>query len=171
MVAVRRNTALEVHGSYLLGIVGTVDNETIHRLRTTYQLMDIEADRWYPADDVIGFYQALQAQPAGMFDLVEIGKAIVEKLEYPPEVETMADALAIAEQMHMAAWRGGDPGNMRMQILGERHISFRFERSLLPSDLVYGICYGLIQRFNPDARNIVVMQMQHRDTLIYELHW
>jgi len=170
MVAIRRST-LEVNGAYLLGIVEAVKNDIICNLLARYGLDFIEPGHWYPAEDVIRFYEALAARPAGGFDLVQIGKHIIANLTYPPEVETMGHALAVAKQMHRAAWRGGDPGSLQTRVLSDKHVCFYFEGLPLPPDLIYGICYGMIERFNPAARTIVVRQVQQGDCMSFDMRW
>lgn len=162
---------LEVNGAYLLGIINSINEENIKPFRERHQLMQIDPNKWYPAKQVVDFYNDIANAPGGMFDLVAIGINVTMQVEYPPHVKTLQDAISIAPQMHYGAWRGGSPGEMDVQMIGDRQVRFAFHDLPLPADLVYGLCFGLVKRFLPPKTHFRVIQEIKDNTYIYNLSW
>ncbi len=162
---------LEVSGAYLLGIIGSLNEEDVRPYREKHGLTHIEADKWYSAQQVSDFYYDLEEAPNGLFNLVAIGINVAETVTYPPEVKTMEDALAIAPQMHYGGWRNGHPGDIEVEHLGPNHVRFIFTDLPLPTDLVYGLCYGMVKRFSPPDTPIRVARREQENAKIYDLQW
>ncbi|MDX1995009.1 MAG: hypothetical protein SF029_21690 [bacterium] len=162
---------LEVNGQYLLGVIGSLNEDDVRPYREKHNLSVIEPDKWYSAHQIVAFYNDLLQAPNGMFNLVAIGMNIVKYIEYPPQVRTMSDALAIATQMHYGGWRNGHPGDLIVEQPDAHHVRFTFVNLPLPSDLVYGICYGMVKRFAPSSADIKVERVEDGDRIVYNLQW
>jgi hypothetical protein len=171
MEATGYDPKLEVNGAYLLGIINSINEENIKPFREHHQLMEIDPNQWYPASQVVAFYNDIANAPGGMFDLVAIGINVTMKVEYPPQVKTLQDAISIAPQMHYAAWRGGSPGELDVQMVSDRHVHFAFHDLPLPADLVYGLCFGMVKRFLPPGTHFRVVQNIEENSYIYDLSW
>jgi hypothetical protein len=170
MVANAMNTHFEVSGAYLLGLADAAEWDIQH-LRADYGLDTIAVERWYPAQDVIDFYAAVGSRAGGDFDLVDIGRNIVKHINYPPHVRTITDALEMAEAMHHAGWRNGNPGELKVEHLSDAHVRMIFCDLPLPVDLVYGMCEAMVRRFVPRARNIIVERIEYGPMYIFDMRW
>jgi hypothetical protein len=164
-------TPFQISGHYLIGLDHTPLPTAITRLRHDFGLHHINPTAWYPAEAVLGFYAEVGADEAGAFDLVEIGRNITHSLPFPAHIHTLYDALAAAPNIHRAAWQGGDPGELAVRTLGERHVQMVFCDLPLPVDLVYGLCYGMIERFAPDTDDINVQRVARGRRYIFDLRW
>jgi hypothetical protein len=162
---------LEVSGHYLAGLDSAPLPATVARLRQNYHLHQINCNTWYPADMVLGFYEAVGADEAGFFDLVTIGRHMAETFSYPLHIHTVHDALETAPELHRDTWRGGFPGDFTVSHLDERHAQLVCKDLLLPVDLIYGLCYGLVERFAPDAEDINVQRITRGNRCIFDLRW
>ncbi len=162
---------LEVSGHYLVGLDDVPLPTTVATLRRDYGLHCINHQAWYPADTVLSFYEAVGADEAGAFDLVTIGRRVAETLPYPSYIQTLHDALTIAPDLHRAAWRGGYPGELTVRRLGERHTQLVFCDLPLPVDLVYGLCYGMVERFVPRTDEINVQRIARGNRYIFDVRW
>ena len=171
MSAKRVSPRLEINGAYLLGVIGSINEHSVKEIRTRYGLDNIEPDRWYPAQKVVDFYYEIEHKTGGMFDLVAIGINVVKNIEYPPGVETMQQALGIANEMHRGGWRGADPGDMDIEIIADHHVRFTFVDLPLPVDLIYGICYGMVKRFAGQSKEITVRRKVNGNQYIFDLQW
>ncbi|MDX2162344.1 MAG: hypothetical protein SF162_13540 [bacterium] len=162
---------LEVNGQYLLGIIGSMNEDDVRPYREKHGLNHIDPAQYYSAQKVINFYDDLEHAPGGMFNLVAVGMNIVAHMQYPPHLKTVQDILPLVTQMHYAGWRGAHPGDLLVDNLSDTHVRFTFVGLPLPSDLVYGLCYGLIKRFTPPGSTIRVHRTQADDRISYDLDW
>jgi hypothetical protein len=171
MQSVQVDSQLEVNGAYLLGIINSMNEEDVKPFRERHGLTEIDPNKWYPASQVVNFYHDIANAPNGMFNLVAVGINVTQQIEYPPHVKTLADALAVAQQMHHAAWRGGKPSELIVEMPSERHARLTFHNLPLPPDLVYGICFGLVKRFSPPDTHFYVTQDIKDRVYTYDLTW
>ncbi len=162
---------MEVNGAYLLGLINSLNEEDVKPFRERHHLTEIDAEKWYPAQQVIDFYNDIANAPGGMFNLIAIGINVVMQLPYPPSVKTLQDAIAAADAINRGAWRGGDAPELKIEMLDERHVRFRFRNVPFPTDLIYGLCFGLVKRFSPPNTHFYVTQTTEEDTYIYNLSW
>lgn len=171
MVVQAYDKNLEVNGQYLLGIIGSLQEDEVKPYREKHGLTEIDPNEWYSAGQVFNFYNDIANAPNGMFNLVAIGLNVVKSMEFPPHVRTMSDALKMAREMHYAAWRNGMPGDLKVEQFDENHVRFTFENLPLPNDLIYGLCYGMVKRFAPPGANIAVVNEVRDNALIYNMTW
>lgn len=167
----RVDPKLEVNGAYLMGVINSLNENDVRPYREKHGLATIDPNHWYPASQIVAFYDDLEQAPNGMFNLVAIGMNVVASIEYPPHVRTMQDALTVAQQMHYAGWRNGHPGDLKVTLLNDRHVRLVFDNLPLPADLVYGLCYGMVKRFLPENYNITVRQQVDGNIYTYDLTW
>lgn len=164
-------SALEVSGHYLAGLDNAPLPATITRLRHHYDLNRINRHAWYPADTVLGFYAAVEADEAGYFDLVTIGRHVAGALPYPAGVVGLYAALLALPALHRAAWRGGLPGEMAVRRVSAHHAQLVCKDLPLPVDLLYGLCYGIVERFVPDAAEINVQRVARGSRFVFDVRW
>lgn len=161
---------MEVNGAYLMGIIDSIEEESVRPLREKYGLTNIEPDKWYSAQQVVDFHQDI-AENGQLFDLVALGVSAVNRIQYPPGTDTLEKLLPMMTTMHQMGWRNGDPGTLNVKLVSPHHVHMVFENQPLPIDLVYGLCYGVVKRFTPDGSDIVVTQKQEGEQYIFDLKW
>lgn len=162
---------LEVNGAYLLGVIGSLNEDDVRPFRERHNLTTIDPNRWYPVKQVVNFYEDIANAPGGTFNLVAVGMNVSLQMEYPPHVKTLDDVLAIAQQMHYNAWRGGHPGDLEIELIDAHHARFTFRNLPLPADLVYGLCFGMLKRFSPPGTHFKVACDIQEGVYIYDLSW
>ena len=173
MVKINREdfAKIEVNGAYLMGIINSMNEENVQPYREKYNLTDIQPDKWYSGLKVIDFYDDIENNMGGMFDLVAIGMNIVKYIEFPPEVDNVKAAMMMSKEMHYGAWRNGHPGTMDVQFPADQHIRLIYENLPLPIDLVYGLCYGAVKRFVESPSNIRVERQQEGNKYTFDIKW
>lgn len=162
---------LELNGGYLLGIIGSINEDEVRPFREKHGLTHIDPNQWYPVDQVVAFIDDLNNSEDGMFNLIAVGMNIAAHIDFPPKVKTIHDVMRVSEQMHKQGWRNGDPGTHHVELVGERSARFTFERLPLPADFFYGLCYGLLKRFAPADASFQVTSAVDGSRYVYQLEW
>jgi len=171
MIKKPTSTTLEVNGAYLMGTINSLNEVNVRPFREKHGLTVIEPDQWYPAQQIIDFYDDIETNGGGMFDLVAIGMNIVKHIEYPPGVDTLEQAMGMAQEMHYGGWRNGEPGTLDVKFLSDNHLRLTFEDLPLPIDLIYGLCYGTVKRFAGQSRKIRVQRKDEGNKYVFDLEW
>jgi len=161
---------MQVNGAYMMGVIDSLEEVHVRPFREKHGLTEIDPQQWYPAQQIVDFYADIEKN-GNMFDLIAIGMKAVEHVEYPPQVDTLEKALGMATEMHKGGWRDGNPGELLVEFIGDRHVRLTFEDLPLPIDLVYGLCYGTIKRFAPSGSIITVRREKIDDAYLFDLQW
>ncbi len=161
----------EIQGRRLKGILFGMNMDAVRPLLVKYRLDTIEDEHWYRLQDVLDFFTELENTPSTMFDLVALGMKVSEVAAFPPELDTLMKVMTAMSQLHTIGYRNGDPGEVRVEVVGDRHIRLHV-RAPMPADLIYGIYYGTARRFPPPGGNLVVRrEVIAPDQGIYDISW
>ena len=171
MVNEMHSLQLQISGHYLASLNNIPVPSWIAKLRDTYGLRQINPVSWYPAHDVISFFAEIGADEAGSFDLVDIGRKMSHAMPLPAYITSGYDALAELPYYHTSLWRGGNPGQLEVKVLSDHHMQLHYCDQPLPVDLIYGICYGLVERFAENAENINVQRVARGRRCNFDIRW
>ncbi len=92
----------------------------------------------------------------GMFDFVAIGMRIVDNTPFPPEVDDIVGGFAFMNEAYHANLEGeSEDEGWRTKVVDENYIVAR-QVSPFPSDLEYGVAYGIVKKFRPEDKEFTV---------------
>src|SRR5689334_15385833 len=121
-----------------------------------YALDDIDAESWYPLQDVLGVFQEIHKRDTTrLFDLVSIGMAAAEYSRIPDD-QTMS-LLVILQYMSEAysrMHRGGFAGEYLVDSIGDFAIQV-IDTTPYPHDFTYGMIYGFSRRWKSDRQPVI----------------
>ena len=148
---------VEVIGASVLSFVENVQSNEIHPYLEKYGLTDIDPHKWYPLQDWLNVINDMAEKENLSSTLVAIGMKIYQTIELPPEVEnsTFAEILMGWDNAYQAQHRGGDVGEVLVEPLEDNHYKATINIPY-PSDMIYGVAYGMGRRFLPDGTHFVV---------------
>lgn len=166
---------VEVLGVAIQSNVGKLGDDIIPVLEShgLYPLVD---DQWYPIQNNLDCMKELAS--LNFLNIVAVGMGIPEFAAWPPEINSVHDALASINVAYHMNHRGGDFGDYQYEETGESSGTMTC-RNPYPSDLDYGIIYGIVRKFRPvSSTEMKVVRdetIQNRttggDTCIYYINW
>ncbi len=161
----------EVLGGAISGLVVAINSDNIIPHLKQLDMLEIQADKWYPKQKYIDLWNALMDSSSSHQDFVSIGMTIAETA-WPPEADNQPfDSLIEGwEAAFDAVNRGADRGYVRAsKVNDDRYtVSCRIPE---PDYLNYGIVYGFCKRFLPENTHFIVKfdpDVTHRDQGGYE---
>jgi hypothetical protein len=139
---------IEVMGWACLCFVRNTNAKHTLPILQNHALDDIDAESWYPLQDVLGVFQEIHKRDTTrLFDLVSIGMAIAEFSRIP---ENHTDSLLIILQYMSKAYprmhRGGFVGEYLVEPIGDFAIQV-IDTTPYPHDFTYGVIYGFARRW------------------------
>ena len=93
-----------------------------------------------------------------LLNLVAVGMSVPDNAEFPPDIQTVEDALASLNVAYQMNHRGGDIGEYRYESTGERSGKM-ICRNPYPSDFDYGLIYRLIQKFRTASDGHILVKL------------
>ncbi len=143
---------VEVLGQAVLGIVYGVSDvyqEKMLNILAKYGIMDPQADTWYPQEAWLKAFEEI-SNTIGIYTLFAIGKAMPEKAKFPPDIQTLEDALKSIDTAYQLNHRGGDSGYYRLISYDAQHRKAVMEcRNPYPCHFDRGIILSLVRKFKP----------------------
>lgn len=114
-------------------------------------IQEIDPEAYYPAQVLLDMYKMMDGQGNSMFNFVAIGKQVGDNLEFPPEVTTLADAVAGLNDMYRSMLRDFDESELyEFTQVDEQHLVIK-DNNPYPHDMVYGYIHSLARRFAPQG--------------------
>ncbi|MGF1507335.1 MAG: hypothetical protein ACFB51_19745 [Anaerolineae bacterium] len=157
----------EIHGTHLLGLIAPITiSDTQHPL-AKHNLEDIKLDGWYPLQNVLDFISDVEQLPSAISDLVALGVKLGREVELP-EGLTFEQWLYAQNDIVQQGYRNGDPGSFEAEQIDEK--TYRFSvRSPIPSDVMYGIYYGVMPRLLGEQKFTLEREIKSVSESIYTL--
>ena len=136
----------ETLGASMLGVIDAMGEE-IHPILNELNLQDIDADTWYPQQQYLDVYNAIYKKRINlMHNLVAIGMKTVDNAAFPPQIETLQDALmSMDAYYHLNNRDKAGKWDVQIDDTSARCTS----TTPFPPDFEYGILYALVRRFVP----------------------
>jgi hypothetical protein len=169
---------VEVLGQSALAVIhaiNTIGAKGIDILKK-YNMYPIEPDRWYNQQDYLNVYEEIN--DLNLMNMVAIGMRVPDEAEFPPDIQTVEDALKLLDVAYKMNHRGGDIGEYAYERTGERSAKLVC-RNPYPSDFDYGLIYRLVQKYRPDDSEVILVELDFNapsrkdgaDSCTYRVQW
>lgn len=141
----------EVLGQAVIGYRDAIESENFIGFFEKHGLHHIEAEKWYPGQNILDVFNEIETNSGQMMNLVSIGMSIGANTLLPPlpAEATFADIIKSVSQGYELVNRGTDIGYITVVQVDDQHFSARV-RTPWHDDLWYGILYGYIKRVTDD---------------------
>ena len=159
-------TGVEVSGGALLGFIDGmgVFKDTAHKMLTTAGISLPTGDGWYPLEALLLILNTL-AEQGGVNVLRRIGASLIEKAQWPKEIDSLSKALrSVDVSYHMNHRRHGKVlfdavsgqviegmmgHNAVIPPTGDEHRAFYVCNTFYPCELDFGIASTFTRKFKP----------------------
>lgn len=146
---------VEVSGQSMQITIEAMGNRVFPLLQH-HGMTKIEPDKWYPQQPYLDFFREVASGDfSSVLDLVSIGLKVPELAFWPPEIDTIEDALFSIDQAYQLNHRGGEIGSYTATQTGPREIEIYCENPY-PCDFDYGTVYGTAKRYLPQDGTLKV---------------
>ena len=140
---------VETRGGGVLAFISGMGDSAIPILKK-HGLHPVDADGWYNQQKVLDAYRELRNQD--FMNLVAIGMKVPDTAVWPPEVDTVHNALASLDVAYQMNHRGGEIGGYHYQETGPNSGTI-VANNPFPSDFDYGLIYRVVQKFRKETVN------------------
>lgn len=147
----------EVIGYVMTSFLDCLTHEEVEPLVHAHGVQQIDSQGWYRQQLWLDILSDVMQQPNATENLVAIGMKLAEKIIFPPHITTVKDAISGASIVYQKNHRGGNPGCIDYEDVGETHIRLHVSTPY-PDDFIYGTRYGYARRFLGGRGNLVVYQ-------------
>jgi hypothetical protein len=135
----------EVMGQAMMMFAEIAKGTDVEAVLQENGLLNISPDAWYPMQSALNVFKALYDEPnSPNYALVSTGMKAIQTLSFPPEVNSIADALRLIYQISKQ-WARYVPDNFgfSVEILdeGQAHIT---NNTPVPDSSVYGFIWNII---------------------------
>lgn len=134
----------------------------------------VEPDHWYKQQAWLTALKTLN--DTGVFNMVAVGMKIPESAVFPPDINSIESALAAIDVAYHMNHRNGEIGHYKYETVGPKHARLVCDNPY-PSDMDYGIIYGMTRRFAPPGTQFTVVRadspsrLKGDDKCIYDVTW
>jgi hypothetical protein len=160
------------NGQVLMPYYGVLKGSQLDRLVATYHLDTLEAEAFYPQQDVCDMQKQMSVE-MGLFsgDLVKIGIKSIESIGFPDEVKTVKDALAMLHQIYQAIHQNVPPEEgWIFKAVSENVLMIYFNAPYEPF-AAYGYIYGIANRFKPAGKTVSVHMEEEEGLTVYRVEF
>lgn len=172
---------VEVSTSLISSIIGAIpqQEQKIRNIFARNGINNIQTSDWFQQQKFLNVYKDV-AQNLGPHMLFSMGKALFDSLSFPPEINSLEEALknldAVCQQDH----REGQSGYYRLLSFDRRKKEARIEcNNPYPCYLDRGILTGLSRKFKPIDASLINVQLDtnlpHRqigaESSMYTILW
>lgn len=110
---------------------------------------DPQPSEWYPLQSYLDAQREVY-EKVGPNTLARIGRKLVQEATFPPQLESIHDALGTLNDDYHTRHDGSDVGSFRYERTGDRSCTVRV-RNPYPCELDRNVVEELCRRFKPDA--------------------
>jgi hypothetical protein len=169
---------VEVAGAIVLAIgmsVRMLGGDASSLLRR-HGVEHVKPGSWVKMQRVLDLLKDLQENGRNHLNLVQIGNMLPDFLPWPAQIRTVEQAFEVLPSQLQAAHRYGNAGFYKVLNSAPRQI-LATAHSPYPSDVDYGLCWGLLRRFAPVGSHAKVIHLKAPcrsrgdDDCVYEVSW
>lgn len=148
---------MEILGAALFAYLDNVHVDIIEPIFRKHNMMDVDAEKWYPLQPVLDVLKELYDNPGAMMNLIAVG---VKTAEYGVEPEDIINApLPVVlehwhDHMHYH-FRKGNPGEIIAEKVHDKFYKVT-QNNMFPDDFCYGLAYGFARSRLPLGTNFKV---------------
>ena len=167
----------KVRGTTILTYVAAL-GEAAYPILEKHGLIDIEPDAWYPLQPLLDALKEIyEGDFSAVLDMVHIGMKIPEHVIWPPEIQTLEDALFSIDVAYHMNHADGEVGFYQATQVNEREIEMVCQNPY-PCDFDYGLLYAIAQRYLPPDGDLIVFHDENGpcrkygdDSCTYHITW
>lgn len=143
-----REKGVEVNGqtvlAFLDGVPSSFESKTA-RILENHGIENPQPDKWYSQQAWLDAFKEV-AENVGESTLTNIGKAIPDNAEWPPEVESIEGGIESIDDAYHMNHRGGNIGHYLVESVGENEAKIRCTNPY-PCAFDQGIIEGVANEF------------------------
>ena len=144
---------VEVIGAAIMAITNSMGDAAAPILKK-HSLYPLVYENWYKQQDWLNAFSEISAE--SFMNLVAVGLKIPDSAVWPPDIQTVHDALSSINVAYNMNHRYGEIGGYHYEKTGETSGKMICDNPY-PSDFDYGIIYRTVQKFtDPENSNFVV---------------
>jgi hypothetical protein len=136
-----------VAGVAVLALTQSMEFDQILPVARKYGLEHIEADQWYPEQNLLDFLKELEANPNSTMNFVSIGVKVFETMPLPPEIDSLETFLRMMPSLLQMVSRNA----VGIQVEPGECSAIVMNTSPYPDDIVYGEIWGAARRLMPNG--------------------
>jgi hypothetical protein len=158
----------ETMGYVLTIYLHNLRSEDIAPILEKHGISSIEPDQWYPMQRALDIQRDIYTSDENVSEkLVAAGIQYAQTNPFPPEIKTISDVLYILSQASGRASRNTPDGyGFTLKVMSEKHL-WMFSNTPYDDDGVYGLLWGLANRFKPETDLFVVRIIDNPDPETY----
>ena len=153
---------VEVNGETVLSVVAGLGGfeATARQILAENGVVDPQPGKWYRQQAWLDSFKAI-ATKIGPSALFNIGKAIPDQAQWPPQVTSLETALPSIDMAYHMNHRGGDIGNYGYESTGPTSARMVC-RNPYPCEFDRGIVTSVARRFKP--KDVMIVSVEHDKT-------
>jgi hypothetical protein len=147
----------EVMGSTFTVYLNNLRSEDTAPLLAKHGLSTIEPNQWYSMQSMLDIQDDIYRSNSNVSEkMVATGMQFAHDWPFPPETKTVADVLSTLGRVTSQVVRNVPDGyGFTLKLVSEKHI-WLFNNTPHNPDGVYGVLWGLVNRFKPKDDMFVV---------------
>ncbi len=140
---------VEVIGQAVLSVVAGMGSMKALALRILEEngIKDPQPEHWYMQKDWLNAFKNI-SDKIGPVTLKVIGKAIITNAKFPPEINTLEDALSLLDKAYHLNHRGGEIGYYKYTKIDDCKASMECNNPY-PTAFDHGLIESMVQRYKP----------------------
>ncbi len=138
---------------------------------------DFKDDEWYSFQLTLDIFKEISQGRKISQNLVALGLAYVETATFPPEAQTIEDAILLLPQVYHINIRNiPEYEGYEVVRVDDHHIRV-FDNNPFPHDTVYGFVWGIANRFKEGRMDATVVRTYNNpddpdsDGAVYDITW
>ena len=172
---------VEVNGQTILAFVNAVPayKVTMVGILAKHELPDVQPEGWFSQKKWLNAFKEI-GEKYGANTLFAIGKVIPENAVFPPEIQSLKDALASIDIAYHMNHRNGEIGYYKLMEFNERGRKAIMEcKNPYPSHFDRGIIMTMARKFMPNYSSIIKVELDESkpsrlngaDSCTYNVSW
>lgn len=144
---------VEVNGQTVLSVVDGLGayKRRAHEILAENGIADPAPGKWYAQQSWLNAFKVI-SESMGSSTLYSIGFKIPENADFPPEIETLGDAMGSLDVAYHMNHRGGEIGHYKPKRTADREVHVVCDNPY-PCDFDRGIIASLANRFKPHGHD------------------
>ncbi len=168
---------VKVRGKILLAYIAAL-GESARPLLEKHGFASVQPDAWYLLQSILDVFKEIYEKDfTAMLDLVHIGMEVPKHVLWPPEIQTIEDALFSIDEAYHMNHKDGEIGTYRTSQAKRREFQI-FCENPYPCDFDYGLLYGIARRYLPPDGHLIVehdpdapCRKHGEDSCTYSVRW
>ena len=144
----------ELSGMFILSFIHSMWADDVIPLIKKHGFEEVEADAWYSQQAWLDFLTELYRLPDSLNRMVSVGLKVGDALPFPPEVNTLEQAMEFSSQamdhLHSGLW-----GSEKVEKVSKKHVRV-IAHTPYPDAATYGVYWAVAKRFPPASKDFTI---------------